>query len=62
MLKNFAPYAVRTRDVLIRETSLEIKNMALAKENIVDLYRKRAANYDISANLYYLTHLFFPRY
>jgi len=36
--------------------------MALAVEKIVDLYRKRAANYDISANLYYLTHLFFPRY
>ena len=28
--------------------------MALVKDQIIDLYRKRAANYDISANLYYL--------
>jgi ubiquinone/menaquinone biosynthesis C-methylase UbiE len=28
--------------------------MALTKEKIVDLYRKRAGNYDLTANLYYL--------
>ncbi len=28
--------------------------MALGKSEIQDLYRKRARNYDISANLYYL--------
>lgn len=28
--------------------------MALAKQQIQDLYRKRAGNYDVSANLYYL--------
>jgi demethylmenaquinone methyltransferase/2-methoxy-6-polyprenyl-1,4-benzoquinol methylase len=31
-----------------------INRMALTKEKIVDLYRKRAGNYDLTANLYYL--------
>lgn len=36
--------------------------MALDKQSVIDLYRKRAKNYDFSANLYYLIGFHFNRY
>lgn len=38
---------------VVRATNREVA-MALSKDTVRDLYRKRARNYDIAANLYYL--------
>jgi ubiquinone/menaquinone biosynthesis C-methylase UbiE len=48
------PHSLKSTNLLILSPSRKGRAMALNKEQLRNLYRKRAARYDLSANLYYL--------